>query len=451
MRDLLMFGFLLWLIPLSLRNGYVAYCMWGLAGLASYNSYMYGFLVGFQFVQVFALVALGHFLIGKDSDRVPFVSNQTSILFLVFAFHILLSALFAYDGHPRNWEYATNMAKTVLFCLLMPMVVTTRLRIHAFIIVIAISTSFHGLIDGLKFLSSGGGHMARGIAKFGDNNHYAMVLIMVIPLLWYLYQTSARWIIRSGFITVIPLVILATIATQSRGGLVCLAAVGMWFLLKSKKKLGGLVAVALCAIVIVQFAPEHWTARMNTIENAGDDGSFLSRVGAWRVSSAIALENPFFGGGPHVVELGPIWERFRNAPHLLGSFADGGMQGLPGRGRAAHSIYFETLGDLGFVGFFLFCTILFNGIYTSRKVSAMARRMGPEFEWVGVLAEMLSVGCIAFAVGGALLSAAYFELPYIYFMLIEVLKLYLVRAVQATRFGVQSKSNGVGVVHSVST
>jgi probable O-glycosylation ligase (exosortase A-associated) len=423
MRDIGVFILLLPLFVIGIRNGYLAYVLWGWAGLASIQSYVYGFMLAVPLVQIFAGLALVKYFLGKDSERAPFVPNPTSILFTLFAMHITLSATFAYDGHPRNWEFATNMLKTVLFCVLMPMLVTSRLRLHALVIVIAVATGFHGLVDGLKFIASGGGHLAAGIQKFGDNNHFAMVLLMAIPLVAYAYQYSANRIVKLGFLGMLPLLVFAVIATQSRGALVCLIIMGGWFLLTSRRKFAGLLMVAACAMLVVTYAPEGWVARMNTIENAGQDSSLMGRVGAWQVSSAIALNNPVFGGGPHTIEIGPVWNEHRDAPGLLGFMSYMDLNGLPGRGRAAHSIYFEVLGDMGFVGLFIFVAILINAFVTVRFIVRIAKSTGAKLEWARSLAQMLALSLVAYVVAGALLSAAYFELPYILIMLLQVLKM----------------------------
>ena len=251
---------------------------------------------------------------------------------------------------------------------------------------------------------------------------------MALPLLLYCYRYSANRVIKFGFIAVIPLMILAVVATQSRGGLACLLFVSLWFILTSRKKIAGLLGVAFCALLVLQLAPERWTKRMDTIGAAGQDSSFMQRVGAWRVSSAIAIANPLLGGGIHAIEVGNVWNMFRDAPNLLSFVSNIDMNGLPGRGRAAHSIYFESMGDLGFIGFFIFTAIMGNALVTAREVIRMAKAAGPPLEWAYDLAKMLAVGVVAYAFGGALLSAAYFELPYILFMLLEVLKMQ-VRAV----------------------
>jgi probable O-glycosylation ligase (exosortase A-associated) len=422
MRDLIALGMMLLLVPMSLRNGYIAYLLWGWAGLASVTSYLYGFMLGFQYSLVFSLIALTLFLLGNDPRNKPFESNRTTTLFLLFAVQVVLSASFAYDGHPRNWEIATNVLKTLVFCALMPLVVTTRFRLHGLILMMAIATGYHGLVDGLKYISSGGSHFAYGIQKYGDNNHFAIALVMVIPLLVYCFRYAANPLVRLGFATTTPLVVLAVLATQSRGGFMCLLTVGIWFALTSRYKFVGIVGIALSALLVLQLAPDQWLDRMNTIGAAGEDYSMMGRIGAWRISSAIAIANPFFGGGLHSVEIASVWNSFRDSPNLLWYVTNLDLEGLPGGGRAAHSIYFETMGDLGFVGFFIFMALLFNALVTAREVVALVRVGGNKLRWAADLAHMLSISVIAYAVGGALLSAAYFELPYILFMLLEVLK-----------------------------
>lgn len=422
MRDLMVLGMMVVLVPMSLRNGYIAYLLWGWAGLASVTSYLYGFMAGFQYSLAFSLIALTLFLFRNDPRNRPFERNRTTTLYAFFAIQVVMSASFAYNGHPRNWEIATNVLKTLVFCTLMPMLVTSRLRVHALVLLMAVATGYHGLVDGLKYINSGGRHFAAGIQKYGDNNHFAIALVMAIPLLVYCFRYAANRVVRLGFAVATPLVVLAVIATQSRGGFMCLLAVGIWFALTSRHKFAGLFGIAFCAFLVIQLAPEQWTERMNTIGAAGEDYSMMGRIGAWRISSAIALAHPLLGGGLHSVEIGPVWNMFRDAPNLLWFVSNLDLDGLPGGGRAAHSIYFETMGDLGFVGLFIFVAILFNAFITAREVVAMAKLGGSKFNWAGDLAHMLSISVIAFAIGGALLSAAYFELPYMLFMLLEVLK-----------------------------
>ena len=149
------------------------------------------------------------------------------------------------------------------------------------------------------------------------------------------------------------------------------------------------------------------------------EDSLLGRFGAWRVSSAIALSNPVFGGGFRAVQSSALWDSFKDGPTLL-PFIE--VPPSSPSGLAAHSIWFEVMGDLGVVGLFLCVALLVNAFLTLRQVWKLVRANGQEQRWAGDLADMLGISMLAFVVTGSSLSAAYFELPYVCMMLLEVLK-----------------------------
>lgn len=424
MRDLLVLGFMLAAVPLAFMAPFAGYLLWGWAGLIAINYYLYGAMAGVTYVQIFAIVTLLSLLMKREHAMLPFKANRTTVLLGLFVAHGLMVALLAFPGLERNWELFGNVSKTALFCVLMPMVAVTRFRIHALAVMIALAISFHGALDGLKFIASAGSHNAQAIKRFGDNNHLALVLLMVLPFLYYLYRYSAGKFARLGFLAVLPLTILAVMATNSRGALLGLVAIALWIILKSQKKALGIVLVGLSALMVVQLAPEQWSSRMETIQSADQDASFMGRVTAWKVSSAIAVSNPVFGGGFRALQNHPVWDRYKDSQGLLG-FVD--TPTLSRSGVAAHSIWFEVLGDQGFVGFFLFVALLVNGFFTRREVWKLARRNGPQEQWAGDLADMVAAALLAYVVSGSLLSAAYFELPYVCLMLMETLKQYQLR------------------------
>lgn len=424
MRDLVMLGFLMLYVPLALRSAFAGYLLWGWAGLMSVSAYLYGFMAGLPYSQVFALLTLTSLLLWRDQQMYPFSINRTLTWMGIFLAHGLMAAILAYPDLERNWELFGNLAKTILFCAFMPMLVTNRLRVHAMVIMLALAVSFHGALDGLKFIASAGSHNARGIEKFGDNNQYALILLMVIPLLIYLFRYSDKWFIRWGFGGTVLLTVLSVVATHSRGALVGLFTLAIWIVIKGRHKLGGLVAIALAAVLVTQLAPDDWNERMHTIQQADEDASFLGRVTAWKVSSAIALQHPVFGGGFRALQSDPVWIKFMAAPGLL-DFIDTPL--LNRTGVAAHSIWFEVMGDLGLVGLLLFVALLVNAFVTWREIMKLARDGSSRFHWAIDLADMLAVVLVLYMVCGSLLSAAYFEMPYIVMMLLEVIKLHLRR------------------------
>lgn len=419
MRDLVALAFFVPYVALAFINPFAGYLLWGWAGLVALNYYLFGFMQSFQYVQIFALITLAALILNRNKEAFRFQGNSTSNWMMLFVVHGLVCAMLAYPGLVRNWELWGNVAKTVLFCLLMPVLATSRFRIHALVVMIVIGTSFHGVLDGLKFLNSGGSHKAQVIAKFGDNNHLAMVLLMVVPLLYYLYLYSNRVWVRYGFLATILLMVLAVVSTNSRGGLVGLFAIAIWLVYRSRRRFVGAILIGLSALLVTQFASDSWVDRMDTIQDAQEDESFKGRLQAWRVSAAIAQEHPFFGGGLRAIQSVDVWVKFRDAPSLLAGIE---MPPNAGVARAAHSIWFEVLGDQGFLGLLIFIGLIANAFLTARHIRRLAKANGPSERWASDLGNLLTVSLVAFAVAGSLLSAAYFELPYVCMMLIETVR-----------------------------
>jgi len=83
----------------------------------------------------------------------------------------------------------------------------------------------------------------------------------------------------------------------------------------------------------------------------------------------------------------------------------------PSNHHDLHSIYFEMLGEQGWIGFTLFILV---GVFTWARLGKIVKltKKSPEWQWAAELALMLQVGLIGYAVSGAFLGLAYFDLPY---------------------------------------
>ncbi|MBK7184325.1 MAG: O-antigen ligase family protein [Ignavibacteria bacterium] len=93
------------------------------------------------------------------------------------------------------------------------------------------------------------------------------------------------------------------------------------------------------------FLPEQWFARMDTINEYQSDASAMGRINAWWMAWNLAKDQ-FFGGGFDIYNLANF---SRYAP-------------VPNDVHVAHSIYFQILGEHGFVGLFLFsCSCGWSG------------------------------------------------------------------------------------------
>jgi probable O-glycosylation ligase (exosortase A-associated) len=140
--------------------------------------------------------------------------------------------------------------------------------------------------------------------------------------------------------------------------------------------------------------PDTWQQRMATIQNYERDSSALGRINAWVMAFNLANDR-FFGGGFEVYTHS-VFGRYAPAPDDV---------------HAAHSIYFQVLGEHGWVGLLLFVLIGWFGLRTAAQLRKQALAL-PETLWVHHLTGMIQVSMVGYAVGGAFLSLAYFDLPY---------------------------------------
>ncbi|MCM2347596.1 MAG: putative O-glycosylation ligase, exosortase A system-associated [Acidovorax soli] len=429
MRDLALALMLLAALPLALARPFNAYLLWGWTGLLAPTTYFYGWMVGNRVNFVCAVLTLVLLALGRVPWR-DYQFNKVTWLYLWLAAHATLAFLLAYAGNPYNDQYFEFLIKGLLFCLVMPFFVRERVHFHAILIVIALGLGVHGVLNGLKTVASGGGHNMLGPAgtMLADRNHLSTGLALVLPVLFYLQSYTVNRLIRLGYLGAFCVVVLAILGGGSRAGFIAVSVVGLWLILTSRRKGMALVLVAGAVLAFLAFAPEDITSRLSSIKEADEDSSFMGRVIAWRISSAIALENPVFGGGFHAVQVQAIWDQFKMSPGLLG------FLNLPVpefSAKAAHSIYFEVMGDIGLVGLGLFLFILLRAFWSRQVIKRMTIQLGAPYQWARDMADMLMLAVLAYMVGGASVSLGYLEVIYMVVMLMELLRVHVARALAA--------------------
>jgi probable O-glycosylation ligase (exosortase A-associated) len=318
-----------------------------------------------------------------------------------------------------------RLAKIIALFVFVLLILENKLHIDFLMWCLIFSLGFYAGVEGLKYIASGGGHQLEGMAGhvLGDRNELAVALAMLLPICFYLlgeYGKESR-IVKFGLLGLIALVVISIIGTGSRGGLISLAAVGGYLFLKSKRKILFMLLLVCVGGAMMGLIPDQWFERMDSIGKADADASFMGRVVAWKLSFILASQNPFFGGGFKALETFAVWFSLSQDFYQYPFFYTGTAMPDLERAHAAHSIYFQVLGDHGFVGLFLFVAIIAAAFF---KAGAIARKIrnarGPE--WAISLATMLRLSIFTYAVGGAALSFAYFDLVYAIFAIVVVLE-----------------------------
>src|SRR6185295_14023781 len=151
-----------------------------------------------------------------------------------------------------------------------------------------------------------------------------------------------------------------------------------------------------------------------------------ARLNSWQTMINIAKDRPLIGGGFNVAEP-EIYQRYSPDPSR--------------KAHVAHSIYFQALGEHGYVGLALYLLIFWG---TWRKASAIARitKGRPDLAWAHEFAAMMQVTLLGFAVGGAFLSLVNFDVPYYLACIVVATLLIVQREVAAPQ--VQPQPAGAG-------
>jgi probable O-glycosylation ligase (exosortase A-associated) len=413
MRDLMFASVWLALVPITIISAHSGILLWVWVALLSPNELLTGFMAGVPFNKIVAGVTLLLCFIRPDGRK--FYLDLTLIVLGVFVVWAAISWQCSLVPNVLGDDLFWKLFKSAILAVMITGLMVSRHRIHLLVFTIVAAMSFLGVKEGLLAIGSVGGHKILGSSSIGDNNSLATALLMTIPLIWYLIGYSAVRLTRIGLMAALALSVVTIVATYSRGGFIGLLVLALLMVGTSKNKLTGILVLGAASVAIYAFAPDTWFDRLHTIATADDDSSFMGRVVAWKLSLLLALDHPLLGGGMHAIQNALVWNHYRPFFSRLDFIPTPPPDVTP---HAAHSIYFEILGDTGFVGFALFCALMIICLINCSWIYRKARSH-PQFVWAADLARMVQVSMILYLVTGAALSMGYFELLYILVALVS--------------------------------
>ncbi len=381
-------------MPLILFKPQIGVLVWSWVSHMVPHSYTYGFAQTFPFLVLVGGLTAAGMVVSREPKNFP--PHPILISIIIYTSWTIVTWLLGYEMSVGE-EKISQFMKMIAFAMVSVIVMQSPLRLKAFLYVMVGSLLFIAVKGGLFTLLTGGGNRVQGAGgMMGDNNQLAMAMSMLFPLALYLVRHPPHKLFKWPATVAAVLVPLAAIGTQSRGGFVALAAVLFMILLKSKRKFIFIAVGVPLAFGAVSFMPDSWKERMQTTENATDDGSFLGRVSMWKFATNVAAKHPIEGGGYNV-----FYVRYLGPEFMPAGF----------RMRAPHSIYFEVLGEHGYVGLFLFLTMLFSGWFAGGSTARRFRKY-KETEWIGDLAGAIQLSLVGYAVGGLTVNIAAFDLFY---------------------------------------
>jgi putative inorganic carbon (HCO3(-)) transporter len=398
MRDLALTILIIGLLPLAVKRPFVGLLMWVWISLMSPGRLTFGFAYSLPFAQMAALAMfLGLLVQARKLYRFPLTPVTAASLLLIM--WLCISPVLRIERDLIDQEYYlwSRAIKIQVMVLITFLVVGTRDELHKLVWVMTLSVAFYGIKGGVFVIATGGSYRVWGPAQsfIGDNNHMALALVMTIPLLRYLQLHPRKPWERWAYSLAILLCFVSAVGSYSRGALLALTGMAIFLWAKGRHKLRGALFFLAFVPFVLTFMPDEWFDRMQSISSYDEDESALGRLDAWRVAFNLAVARFPIGGG-------------------FTTWSDGVFSTyspVPAMARAAHSIYFQILGEHGFGGLALFLGLFTAAFLTgSSVISKTAKR--PDMLWAADMARMCQVSLIAFAVGGAFLSLSYFDFPY---------------------------------------
>ncbi|MGE0667624.1 MAG: putative O-glycosylation ligase, exosortase A system-associated [Sphingomonadales bacterium] len=386
-------------IPAIFYAPYLGVLAWMWVSYMNPHKMAVGMVSTFPVAEVIAIATLLSWVVSREPKNLEM--RPIVVLLLVFAAFTTITTIFSvYPG--MAWTKWETFMKVLLFTLIAIPLVNNRFRLHAMIWVMVLSCAYFAMRGGLFTALTAGAYRVWGPPEtfHGDNNGIAMTFLMILPLMRYLQMQNENRFAWLGFSVAHVLTVLAVFGTMSRGALVALVAMTAYLLIRSRR-FGTFVLIVAAGALAFYLMPQEMKDRQATTVSYQQDASAMGRLTMWKFAVDVANESPVIGGGFNIFY--DNGTRMRLLPR--------NVEGIQEAGRAAHSNYFEVLGEHGYVGLLLYLAIFAAAFFSAEGIMRKARKR-PDTKWAADLAYMSQFSLIAFAVAGAFLSKSTFDLYY---------------------------------------
>jgi len=416
MRDYIILAIVFISAPLSLISPYYGILMWSWLAYFNPHRYAWGIAHDFPVAVVIAIpTIIGACFVKKNLN---ILSRETALLGALWAWFVFTTLYIGtqpqFAGHLADAHLQLeSVSKILLMTFITILLINSRDKLRALVLVIVISFGLRAFISAIFFIVTGGQYRIYGPDNtfLGDNNDFALALNMVIPLCFFMARSEpTRWV-RVALRVLLVCMVISVIGTFSRGGLIGLSAIALLMLLKSRHKVVGLFVLAAALLFVAIFTSSAWQDRMKSFSEGSLDESAESRLVIWKAGWLLAGDYPITGGGFNVYTDAAVIPQYieQRYRYLYGQ-------------HGPHSIYFQVLGEQGFVGFALFSALLGSSLLTLHKIKRMSRA-NPTLGWATPYADMFQVSLIAYMTNGATLGRSYFDLFYQVIACLVILKL----------------------------
>jgi putative inorganic carbon (hco3(-)) transporter len=389
MRQVLIFSLFILFLPIAFFAPFIG--LIGYVSIAYVRPHEWAYMPNVPISLAVGLATLIGYLIFELTRRAPqLIPNG---LLLLLWMQITFATLYARSPEAAHGKFI-ELSKTFLIAFLITAMVDSEKRARWLILSIVFSIGLLAFRSNIGILLTMGQARIYGPGgSIEDNNDYALLLIMTVPIAYYaaLAETN-RWIKRACYI--LPLLMIITVIfTLSRGGYLGLGAVAFCLALKARYKLTALLLVPVLGLIIFAVSPQQVSERVTAIKTTGYDESTQQRLYSWDISWRIINEHPIFGIGPR--NLLQVYDRTTETRVA----------------RVSHNSFLQMAVDAGLPALLLFIAVIVLSFLRLRKSRRILNARAPDSPLIAY-SHGLEAALIGYLVSGNFLSRHDLELLY---------------------------------------
>ncbi len=254
-----------------------------------------------------------------------------------------------------------------------------------------------------------------------DENDIAGVFVVGACLAYAMRTESPsrkwRWLaILTGGIC-----LAALVATDSRGGFVALVVTVAAIALFSGKFIRTGIVIIVIGLAALPFVPASYIGEVGSIEGGAEsygktEGQEMERIYTWRRGWEMFLANPVIGVGAGNFS----WAISGFETTYKARVQRGARRQIAG--RAAHSIYFTLLPELGLAGTFAYLMIMIRSVWRARKTLRSPVTVHEDGS-MRMIALFIGPALIGYSVAGVFISVLWYPMLWLLVSLAIVLHL----------------------------
>ncbi len=414
MRDLTIIGILATLLLVTFRQPWLGVLALAVVTHLQLPIYADGFMRDFPAYIVFSIGVAIAFLLRCDNWQWPPYDWRLAALLLLWGY-FLFTTYYAAVYPPAAWRKFWTVSMVLAPLVLTLMLINSREKLFYLLVTIATCIALVTVKGGLWAIMTGFGNIVFGppTGQYYDNNFFAVLMVMNIPLLVLWLRETRNETLRYGLMVTIALSTAAVLGTWSRGGLLALGVTTLLLLWHGQRKFLALLLLLAAVGLTFFYLPEDWFARMGTIATYEQDGSAMGRLELWKIGLDQALQQPLTGIG-----------------------FDGWLVATVGSGVIQanwHSAYVAIMANHGLLAFVLWLSLLIGTIVSLTRLAWLSRGF-PTLTWVGNYSLMLRTSLIGYMVGALFEELAYWGILYQLLVIAVLLRqLVLAEITQGTR------------------